>query len=413
VGYTVLARLQKFNGGTWSDLGTPLTVLQVRPRLSEQTPGPNGGTPVLETTQTDGGFNPTQVTAVAISGPATVAELTSRVFRANATFTNANPVTRPVTPRWSIISNPGNIASISAAGVLAVRAVTAPKKVTLRAAFANRTGDLDVTVIPVSPVMSVLATPRSVVEDSGGAAAFRILRSPASSQALTVNYTVSGTANDPNRFPFSDYAALAGTAVIPAGRSFIDVPVTPVPDSTFEGNESVVLTLSPDGAYRLSSRRTAAVTIVEDEPVPNLLPDALIRLGARPAVGADVYDFDGIVQQVSANAVRNVPVTFTLQFVNRGAVPQDISFDSAGGDFLGFTVRFFLGGQDVTSGVQDGSLIFNAVAPGNAVQMTLRITPTAGTPLQGVVQCPVTVRGSSGGTGGGSDTVQAEVRRVR
>ena len=61
--------------------------------------------------------------------------------------------------------------------------------------------------------------------------------------ALTVSYTVSGTAA-----AGSDYAALSGSATIAAGATTATITVTPVNDTAVEGNETVVVTLSASAA---------------------------------------------------------------------------------------------------------------------------------------------------------------------
>jgi hypothetical protein len=119
VGYTVLAQLQEQVAGVWQNRGSKLTVLRVRPRLSEQTPGANGGIPVLGANETDPTFNPTSVTAVTVQGVARACrERPAGISPPTATFQGANPAVRPVQPVWSVSPTTG--ASISAAGVLTV-----------------------------------------------------------------------------------------------------------------------------------------------------------------------------------------------------------------------------------------------------------------------------------------------------
>ena len=68
---------------------------------------------------------------------------------------------------------------------------------------------------------------------------FRITRSGDTSAALTVNYSVGGTATNG-----SDYQTLSGVVTIPAGASSATVRVLPIDDRVVEAPELVTLTLT-------------------------------------------------------------------------------------------------------------------------------------------------------------------------
>ncbi|MGC4016590.1 MAG: Calx-beta domain-containing protein [Luteolibacter sp.] len=113
------------------------------------------------------------------------------------------------------------------------------------------------------PTVFVDASNTSPTE-AGTASRSTLIRTGATTSALVVNYTMSGTATNG-----SDYATLGGTATIPAGKSFVDVTVTPVNDTAGEGTETIIMTLAP-GAYSRSplpatlylvDNDTAAVTV--------------------------------------------------------------------------------------------------------------------------------------------------------
>ena len=69
---------------------------------------------------------------------------------------------------------------------------------------------------------------------------FFISRRGATTADLVVNYTMSGTAS-----AGTDYNALSGTATIPAGSAGVYVNVVPINDTTAEGVETIVMTLTP------------------------------------------------------------------------------------------------------------------------------------------------------------------------
>ena len=85
---------------------------------------------------------------------------------------------------------------------------------------------------------------------------FRISRAD-SDYDLSVAYTVAGTA-----VAGRAYAALSGTATIPAGSSFVDVAVTPILDTQTDADTTVVLTLAA-GLYGIDAvTGSATLTIV-------------------------------------------------------------------------------------------------------------------------------------------------------
>jgi PKD repeat protein len=84
---------------------------------------------------------------------------------------------------------------------------------------------------------------------------FSITRSGSTSSALTVNYSLGGTAvNGVN------YQTLSGTTTIPAGASTATVPVNPL--GLLDLLRTVVLTVSPNSSYSVGSPNSATVEIV-------------------------------------------------------------------------------------------------------------------------------------------------------
>ena len=79
---------------------------------------------------------------------------------------------------------------------------------------------------------------------------------------LTVYYTTSGAAR-----PDADYYPLDGTVVIPDGEASVLVDMNPYDDSVAdEGEEDVILTLTPDSGYVIDpSRKSDNVTIYDNE----------------------------------------------------------------------------------------------------------------------------------------------------
>jgi Calx-beta domain/PKD domain len=99
-----------------------------------------------------------------------------------------------------------------------------------------RLKDDDAPGIAVSTHSATLAEPSS-------ASSFYLSRE-GTTGALTVNYTLSGTATNG-----TDYQTLSGTATIADGQTGVDIPVTPIDDALAEGTETVTLTLAPGAGY--------------------------------------------------------------------------------------------------------------------------------------------------------------------
>ncbi len=104
--------------------------------------------------------------------------------------------------------------------------------------------------------------PPAIAENSSGGP-FYLSRTGSTTAALTVNYTMSGSA-----IAGTDYAAVSGSAVIPAGANGVDVAITPINDALAEGVETVTLTLAagaysrtPSATYYLTDDESPAVTV--------------------------------------------------------------------------------------------------------------------------------------------------------
>lgn len=85
---------------------------------------------------------------------------------------------------------------------------------------------------------------------------------------ITVNYTVNGTATSG-----TDYAALSGNAIIPAGQNSVTVPVFVIDDNLIEQTETVILTLTGgnSNSFNYTAAGSATVNIIDDDNIPTNL----------------------------------------------------------------------------------------------------------------------------------------------
>jgi hypothetical protein len=112
------------------------------------------------------------------------------------------------------------------------------------------------------PVVSITATDATAAEPGTDPATFTVSRTGDTSLALTVSYTVAGTAT-----PGSDYTALAGSVTIPIGAASATIQVSPLDDALAESGETVAVTLASSAAYTRGTLSTATVTIADNEAV--------------------------------------------------------------------------------------------------------------------------------------------------
>ena len=114
--------------------------------------------------------------------------------------------------------------------------------------------------VPTLPTVSIAATDPDASETGPDKGTFTISRTGDTTRALTVYYTVTGTASGPDI-----QEDLTQTAVIPAGASSVNIDATPVDDAIQEPGQTVHLALVADRRYDIGTGQ-AAVTIADNDP---------------------------------------------------------------------------------------------------------------------------------------------------
>jgi hypothetical protein len=117
-------------------------------------------------------------------------------------------------------------------------------------------------IVRVTPRDAFAVEPASNIELN--TAAFRIRRFGPTNEALIVNYSVQGTAQNG-----VDYELLSGQATIAAGSRSVLVTVRPLADNALERIETVILRLEDPPqppSYRVAFPRRA-VALISDRPV--------------------------------------------------------------------------------------------------------------------------------------------------
>jgi hypothetical protein len=118
------------------------------------------------------------------------------------------------------------------------------------------------------PTVTVVASEPNTTEGGARPGTFTINRDGGTTDPLTVNYSLGGTAANGR-----DYQELSGSLTIPIGAASANVTVRPIDDTTVKGNRTVVLAVSTNPGYSAGSPNNATVTIADnDQPPPPETP---------------------------------------------------------------------------------------------------------------------------------------------
>ena len=169
------------------------------------------------------------------------------------------------------------------------------------------------------PTASIAVSPLSVLEDGATNLVYTVTLDHASAFDTTVNYSVSGTATEG-----TDYTGTSTHSItILAGQTSGTITVDPTADTTFENNETVILTLTggTTNAQPINLGTAAATgTIINDDAVPTasiaVSPLSVLEDGATNLVYTVTLDhasaFDTTVNySVSGTATEGTDYTGT------------------------------------------------------------------------------------------------------
>lgn len=114
--------------------------------------------------------------------------------------------------------------------------------------------------IILPPNVSVVASDPIANEEGPGTATFTLTRTGDTTEALVVNYTLTGSAVNG-----TDYQTNILSATIPGGSATGDIVITPVDDALAEATETVVITLVGAASYNIKAPITDTAYIVDNE----------------------------------------------------------------------------------------------------------------------------------------------------
>ncbi|NCS13509.1 MAG: hypothetical protein GPJ08_21625, partial [Microcystis aeruginosa G13-09] len=334
--------------------------------------------------------NPSTSTVTLAVSPSSVTEdgTTNLVY----TFTRSGVTTNPLTVNYTIggtATNGTDYTSIPTSVTFAANSATATVIVdptadttvesdeTVALTLATGTGYTVGTTTAVTgtilnddlPSITLAVSPSSVTEDGTANLVYTFTRSGVTTNALTVNYTLGGTAT-----LNTDYTrtGTTNTVTFAANSATATVIVDPTADTTVESNETVALTLATGTGYTVGTPNAATGTILNDD-----LPS--ITLAVSPS-------------SVTEDGTANLVYTFTRSGVTTNAL----------------TVNYTLGGT-ATNGTDYTSIPTSVTFAANSATATVIVDPTADTTVEPDETVALTLATGTGYTVGTPNTVTGTI----
>ena len=219
------------------------------------------------------------------------------------------------------------------------------------------------------PEITLSLASKQVTEDGTTNLVYTFTRTTPTTSALTVNYTIGGTATNG-----TDYATIPTSVTFAAGASTATVTVDPKADTTVEGNETVVLTLATGTGYTIGTSATATGTITNDDVA---LPS--ITLAVSPS-------------SVTEDGTTNLVYTFTRTTPTTSAL----------------TVNYTIGGT-ATNGTDYATIPTSVTFAAGASTATVTVDPKADTTVEGNETVVLTLATGTGYTIGTSATATGTI----
>ena len=232
------------------------------------------------------------------------------------------------------------------------------------------------TIIDDDQSITLAINPASVSEDGTANLVYTFTRTGVTTNALTVNYTVGGTATfstDYTQTGAASFTSTTGTVTFAANATKATVTVDPTADTTVESDETVVLTLATGTGYTIGTPTAVTGTINND--------DTNVTLAVSPG-------------SVTEDGTNNLVYTFTRTGVTTNAL----------------TVNYTLGGTatlntDYTRTGTNNTVTFAA----NATTATVTVDPTADTTVESDETVALTLTSGTGYTVGTTTAVTGTI----
>ncbi|WYM00653.1 MAG: Calx-beta domain-containing protein [Gloeotrichia echinulata CP02] len=173
------------------------------------------------------------------------------------------------------------------------------------------------------PTISIAVAPTSVVEDGTNNLIYTFNRSGNTSNPLTVNFNVGGSASfnsDYTQNGAASFNGTSGTITFLAGSDTATLTIDPTADNTFESDETVSLTLGSSSNYTIGTFGAITATITNDDINPAILSFSASQFSVKE----DGTPISTVTINRAGNSVGSVGAT--LQLSNGTATaPTDYS----------------------------------------------------------------------------------------
>ncbi len=129
-------------------------------------------------------------------------------------------------------------------------------------------GDVTGTITNDDTDVTLSVTPASTNEDGTGTLLYTFTRTGVTTGALTVNFSVGGSAafgTDYTQSNAATFTATTGTVTFAAGSNTAAITLTPTDDTTVENDETAILSLTSGTGYNVASPGAATGTILNDD----------------------------------------------------------------------------------------------------------------------------------------------------
>jgi acid phosphatase len=132
----------------------------------------------------------------------------------------------------------------------------------------------DIWINATLPTVSITATDSSAAEQGLDSGTFTVTRTGSITSALTVNYSIAGTAGNG-----TDYTTIASSVTIPAGSPSATISVSPLDDTAVEGTETVILSLQTSALYNIGTPQSATISILDNDVPSIMISDVVVAEG--------------------------------------------------------------------------------------------------------------------------------------
>ncbi len=239
-----------------------------------------------------------------------------------------------------------------------------------------------------TPSLTIVATDSAAAEATPATATgtYTITASSAPATALTVNFTMSGTAAVASG---TDYALSGssvayttgpnGTFTFPAGVTTTTITLTPVDDVAAESSETAIMTLTANTGYTVGAPAAGTVNIADNDTVgtPAVTVNATDSAAAEATPATQTGTFTITLSPVSASSV-------TISFTMSGTASTTPGTD------------YSLSGTGVTWTGPGGTI----VVPASTASVTVTLTPVDDVAVESSETAIMTVNAGAGYTVG-------------